>query len=107
MLQYFVQNGAQLAEIVQNCLTPADTVYRLMEQIQVKRSATELLEVLNPIAEALNKLQSDTAKISDAIDISISLKEAIPERFEPNVKTRMDSALQPSMFAGKCAYMTL
>ena len=59
MLQIVVENWSNLAVVV-NAMSPSDPIYRTMEDIQLKRTAADLLEIFKPLGKALGEVQSDT-----------------------------------------------
>ena len=52
--------------LISELLPKNDKIYRFVEAIQLKRSASEIREVLRPISRALNVLQRDDTSESEA-----------------------------------------
>ena len=56
-LEHFTTHWSNFSLLFEKTLGPQNTLYRYMEQIQIKRSAQDLLNTLKPIGIALDKLQ--------------------------------------------------
>ena len=63
-----------------------------MEQIQIKRSAQDLLNILKPVGIAVDKLQSDGVYPGDVVEIWFQLRKMCP-------KIATSSSLQPVFYA--------
>ena len=77
----------------------SDRIYRDMEDIGLKRVASELLEILKPIAIALDKLQRDTAVLGDVCESWDNLCTAAPSQFQEVVSKRSKQALSDVVLA--------
>ena len=61
--------------------------------------AVDLLDVLNPITEALNLLQGEKTTISEATEIWKALLDKCPGSFKEHTVKRMNEALSPPLLA--------
>ena len=68
-----------------------------MEQIQIKRSAQDLLNILKPVGIALDKLPSDSVYLGDVVEVWFQLSSVFPEEYLPKIATRWN--LQPLFYA--------
>ena len=98
-IKYFVENWVNIVAIVTELLPKNDKIYRYVEEIQLKRSAVDLLDVLNPITEALNLLQGEKTTISEATEIWKALLDKCPGSFKEHTVKRMNEALSPPLLA--------
>ena len=72
-----------------------------INDIQIKRTAEDYLARMKPIAVALDKLQSDTCHITDAVVIWKELEqelEHMPIKVIKAVQSRMNTALTPAHY---------
>ena len=70
-----------------------------MEEVSIKRAATDQLAILDPVSEALNKVQSDKCLLGDVCEIWRDLKNAIPGEYQAEVSTREQQSLSGVFFA--------
>ena len=68
-LSYYHHNWPQLVNIIGELLPCSAAERKHLENMQIKNVATDLLKIFDAIAVALNKLQSDTATIGDAVEV--------------------------------------
>ena len=99
MLEYFCTHWSTIVVIINETMKSSDRIYRDMEDIGLKRVASELLEILKPIAIALNKLQRDTAVLGDGCEIRDNLCTASPSQFQEVVSKRSNQALSDVVLA--------
>ena len=86
--EYFVKHWSIMGEIINSKLKPTHVEYRYMEQIQLKRSATEAMEFLKPLAIALDQFQSNACTLSQTIDIWATVKNSAPDHFMQQLSQR-------------------
>ena len=60
---------------------PSDPIYRIMDDIQLKRTAADLLEIFKPLGKALDEVKSDTSFIGECNQIWYNLRNKTPEQF--------------------------
>ena len=97
-LEYFTLHWPDTAVIANASLKPRDQIYRYMEEVSIKRAATDQLAILDPVGEALNKVQSDKCLL-DVREIWRDLKNAIPDEYQAEVSTREQQSLSGVFFA--------
>ena len=97
--EYFTLYWSEIAVIVNATLKPMDHVCRHMEEVSIKRAETDQLAILDPVSEALNKVQSDKCLLGDVCDIWRDLKNAIPDEYQAEVSTREQQSLSGVFFA--------
>lgn len=73
--------------------------------MSIKRNAEDLCELLNPISEALNRVQSSTCKIAECVHVWKKLEEKLNNLFDRNIRiktifiSRYSSTVTPAHFA--------
>ena len=50
-------------------MTTTDAIYRLMEDVQLKRTASDLLCIFGPMSKALDRMQRDSCVVSECFEI--------------------------------------
>ena len=88
VLEYFVKHWNFLGDIINTKLSSTAPVYRFMEEIQLKRSATDALLFLKPLATALDKFQSNDCGLSLMYEIWQSVLECAPDTFVEKLSNR-------------------
>ena len=68
-LSYFCTHWSSIVVIVNEAFKPGDKIYRDMQDVGLKRVASELLQIFQPISIALDRLQNDSAVMGDVFDI--------------------------------------
>ena len=76
-LQYFCTHWASLVRIIETLESEQNPERRNLESVQLRRAASELFQVFDVIAEALNMLQSDSSTIATATECWISVVDKI------------------------------
>ena len=71
-LQYYATHWSDIAEIMDTHLKPPNVAYRYMEDIQVKRAASDMIAVLKPISIALDKFQRDNCLLGTVLPFGTS-----------------------------------
>ena len=92
VLDYFVKHCNSLGDIIITKLSSTDPVYRFMEEIQLKRSATDALLFLKPLATALDKFQSNDCGLLLTYEIWQSVIECAPDTFVEKLSNRRNMA---------------
>ena len=80
-------------------------IRKIIENVGIARNAKDLLEQLQPIADALNKLQADTTSIADACHIWITLLET--ECLYPHAKVlkkRFEDSMTAEHYLAYCLH---
>ena len=95
-LEYFTTHWSNISLIFEKTLGPQDTLYRFMEQIQIKRSSQDL-NLLQLVGIALGKLQSDGVYLGDVVEMWFQLCSVCLEEYLPKIAT--SSSLQPVFYA--------
>ena len=86
--------------VISELFPKKDKNYRYSEDIQWKREAVDLLDVLNAVSEALNLFQKGTTTISEATQIwEQLLGNKCPGSFKELSVKRMNDALSPALLA--------
>ena len=70
-----------------------------MEQISLKRSASDILNFLRQLGDALDKLQSDKCTIAVCVNIWHELSENTPDEFMLKLSKRRKMALPDVFYA--------
>jgi len=101
-LNSYIENWPALVKICEN-EARRDKIDPIVKgkvtNMGLKRSAEELRDQLNPIANALDKMQSDTCTIAMAVDIWKSLGEefeSAPREVKRKYNARYDQAVTPA-----------
>ena len=91
---------SSIAEIVnESGLTRTALVYRNMEEIQLKRSASDALAFLKPLGDALDRFQSDCCTIGEAYEIWRKIAQQTPDQFAIHLEKRRKMAINPVVLA--------
>ena len=98
-LKYFVHHWSDIADVINTNLKPGDRVYRFMEELSFKRSATDQLTVLNPASADLNQFQADNCLPGDVFEIWRDLRANIPDEYQEDVAKRSLKALSEVFLA--------
>ena len=98
-LQYFTHHWSDIAVIANANLKPRDQVYRYMEEVSIKRAATDQLAILEPLSSALNTVQGDKCLLGDVYEIWRNLKNSIPDEYQADVASREHQSLSGVFFA--------
>jgi hypothetical protein len=97
---YFVVHWSSIAAIVnESSLRRGDPVYRYMEEIQLKRSASDMLRFLQPVGQAVDKFQRDSCTIGECYEIWHSLASEIPDEYVEHLQKRRKMGISPVMLA--------
>ena len=97
---YFVTHWSSIAEIVnESGLTRTALVYRNMEEIQLKRSASDALAFLKPLGDELDRFQSDCCTIGEAYEILRKIAQQTPDQFAIHLEKRRKMAINPVVLA--------
>jgi hypothetical protein len=101
-LLYYDKNWPQLVQIAKDLLPRTSVERRYMENVQITNAASELLQIHDVFAAALNRLQSDTATIADAVETWLDILENLKQINNPKVlelaKERSKQPLQDATF---------
>ena len=100
-LQFFIEHWSTLVDVVNTITGLSDPIYRIMQDIQLKRTAADLLEIFKPLGKALDELQSDTFFIGECYQIWYNLRNKAPEQFAEITCKRYEKAVKenPVIFA--------
>ena len=93
-LQFFVEHWSNLVVVVITITGPSDPIYRTMEDIQLKCTAADLLEIFKPLGEAFEEVQSDTCSIGECYQIWYNLRNKAPEQFAEIICKRYEKAVK-------------
>ena len=74
-------------------MKPTDPIYRSMEDVQLKRTASELLEIFNPLSTSLDTAQSDSSTLSECLELWFNLRMKVPEQFAQEMSHRYNKAV--------------
>ena len=96
-LKYFCNNWAGLVSILEQLEKETAAERRFLEDLQVRRAATELLEIFDLIAEALNTLQCDKTTISTATESWLKLSESTQALQNPQVQAEVVKRREEAM----------
>ena len=99
MVKYFISNWMEIVCIISSLLNRRDRLYQYVEDIQLKRVCMDMLEVLDPVASALDSMQKDSTTVSDSVVIWKHLLEKCPGSHKEFVVTRMNMAISPAVMA--------
>ena len=80
-------------------------IQTIINNVALFREAKHLLQTLTPIADALDKLQSDYTNIADACETWINLlqnDDLQPHRVQ--IQKRFDQAMTPNHFLAHCLH---
>ena len=101
-LQAYIDNWSILVSVVKSHKSDMDTtVCEMVLDINIKRKAEDYLSRTKPISVALDKLQSDTCHISDAVKIWKDLQqdfEGMPLSVSKPFQSRIKIALTPAHY---------
>ena len=107
--EYLTTHLSIISLIFVKTLGPQDTLYRYMEQIQIKRSAQDL-NTYKPVGIALDKLRSDGVYLGDVVEIRFQLRSVCPEEY---LKKKLllgqvydRSSMQPSYWITDTSFLT-
>ena len=98
-LEYFITHWSDLACIVNSNLKPSENVYKYMEDILLKRAATDMVEVLKPIKNAINNFQREDCNLAECFEIWNDMRGQFPTQFQSHLTKRADLAVQDCMLA--------
>ena len=65
-------------------------MYRSMEEISLKRAASDLLKVFEPIAISLDCLQSDNCVLGDVFEVWMDLRCQFPDEYFTRIARRSE-----------------
>ena len=99
MVKYFISHWMEIACIISSLLNRSDRLYQYLEDIQLKRVCMDMLEVLDPVASALDSMQKDSTTVSDSMVIWKHLLEKCPGSHKEFVVRRMNMAISPAVMA--------
>ena len=69
-LQSYLDNWSTILKVCDDHRDNIDSkISKKVQDISIKRNAEDYLKCMKPIAVALDKVQSDTCKISDAVEV--------------------------------------
>ena len=92
-LKYFVDHWSTLVVVINTIMKPTDPIYRSMEDVQLKRTASELLEIFNPLSTSLDTAQSDSSTLSECLELWFNLRMKVPEQFAQEMSHRYNKAV--------------
>lgn len=96
----YIDNWSSLMKICENNRDTIDKdIQGKVSNIGLKRTAEDLRERLKPIAKALDKAQSDSCKIGDAVDVWKEVEKTFATSsrdVKKKVKDRYDQAITPA-----------
>ena len=84
-LAYYCENWATLVQIIADLQGTNGTERKFLENVQIRSSARDLLAIFDAITAAINRLQSDTATIAEAVESWLELIESIGNMDNPTV----------------------
>ena len=84
-LAYYCENWATLVQIIADLQGTNGTERKFLENVQIRSSARDLLAIFDAITAAINRLQSDTATIAEAVESWLELIETIGNMDNPTV----------------------
>lgn len=76
--KYFDTNWGSLADIATKLLKTTDPIRRILEELPVRRAATDLVSYFDPVAFALNCAQRKGTSLGEIVDIWLELVECFP-----------------------------
>lgn len=102
-LAYYEAHWPKLAEIVGPLLKPSNKICQYVENMQLRRPVADLLEVHGILGHTLNKMQSCSSTISNAVYTWRELIERLKDKQAPKnvleiVRKRGDQALSDPVF---------
>ena len=70
-----------------------------MENIQLRRAASDLLDLLDPISSAINRFQNDDCFLSEAAELWMELVEKSSPSHKAKAMQRAEEAMEPALCA--------
>ena len=100
MFDHSIENWIAIVCIISELLPKNDKIYRYVEDIQLKRGASEIREVLQPINRSHDLLPRDDTSVSEATRVWKEFITSCPGAYKEFVVKRMDDELTPPLLAG-------
>ena len=104
-LQFFVEHWSNLVVVGNTITGPSDQIYRSMEDIQLKWTAADLLEIFKPLGKALDEVQSDTCFIGERYQIWYNLRIKTQEQFTEISCDRYEKAVNENLLIQRMCQM--
>ena len=68
-LEYFTVHWPDIVCIISTTLQPTDNAYGYMEDIQLERAATDIINILTPIKKAIDDFQHEDYYLGECFEI--------------------------------------
>lgn len=108
-IKCFLENRGKLVQICQDHKNDIDKhIFKLVNDVNLTVNCTDYLEILKPIANALDKMQRDSTKLAESVDIWNNLKQELEScsctinnqaKVKKHFEARQDMALSTAHFA--------